>query len=107
MRAIVCRAVLDYLSAVCTRAASVHTQDETAPSMSFLARASRLWQRAPLYMRIVLGLVLGVIVGLALGPAAGGLGLPGQLVLRLLGALAPPLILAAIMHALMTAQLEG
>ena len=27
--------------------------------------------------------------------------------LRLLGALAPPLILAAIVHALMTAQLEG
>jgi len=75
--------------------------------MSFPTRASRLWQRAPLYIRIVLALVLGVLVGLALGPAAGGLGLPGQLVLRLLGALAPPLILAAIVHALMTAQLEG
>lgn len=84
----------------------METQDDAAPR-SFLSLPWRFWRRAPLYMRIVLALVLGVLVGLALGPAAGGLGLPGQLVLRLLGALAPPLILAAIVHALMTAQLEG
>ncbi|MGH8578025.1 MAG: cation:dicarboxylate symporter family transporter, partial [Gammaproteobacteria bacterium] len=84
----------------------METQDDAAPR-SFLSLSWRFWQRAPLYIRIVLALVLGVLVGLALGPAAGGLGLPGQLVLRLLGALAPPLILAAIVHALMTAQLEG
>ena len=37
--------------------------------MSFPARASRLWQRTPLYTRIVLAPVLGVLVGLALGIA--------------------------------------
>ncbi len=78
MRAIVRWAVLDYLSAVYTPAASVHTQDETTSSMSFPTRASRLWQRAPLYLRIVLALILGVLVGMALGSAAGGLGLPGR-----------------------------
>ena len=48
-----------------------------------------------------------MVTGLALGDAAGMLSMPGKLVLRLLGALAPPLILTAIIHALMTAQLGG
>lgn len=59
---------------------------------------------APLYVQIVVALVLGVIVGVWLGPDAAGLMLPGQLVLRLLGALALPLILCAIVHALINAQ---
>jgi hypothetical protein len=45
---------------------------------------------APLYVQIIVALVLGVVVGVWLGPNAAGLMLPGQLVLRLLGALAPP-----------------
>lgn len=48
-----------------------------------------------------------MVTGLALGDTAGMLSMPGKLVLRLLGALAPPLILTAIIHALMTAQLGG
>ena len=73
-------AVLDYLSGVYTPAASVHAQDETASWMSFLTRASRLWQRAPLYLRIVLALILGVLVGLALALRARPLGTPQDLV---------------------------
>jgi Na+/H+-dicarboxylate symporter len=65
------------------------------------------WQRIPLYARIVIALVLGVMVGFLLGSEAAVLAVPGKLVLRLLGALAPALILAAIVHTFMTTQLGG
>ncbi len=58
----------------------------------------------PLYLQIAIALVLGIVAGVFLGPDAAGLMLPGQLVLRLLGALAPPLILCAVVHALFHAQ---
>lgn len=65
------------------------------------------WQHIPLYARIVIALVLGVMTGLLLGNEAAVLAVPGKLVLRLLGALAPALILAAIVHTFMTTQLGG
>ena len=65
------------------------------------------WQSIPLYARIVIALVLGVAAGLMLGSDAGVLAVPGKLVLRLLGALAPPLILTAIVHTFMTTNLGG
>ena len=65
------------------------------------------WQRIPLYARIVIALMLGVVGGLILGSEAGVLAVPGKLVLRLLGALAPALILAAIVHTFMTTHLGG
>jgi Na+/H+-dicarboxylate symporter len=64
------------------------------------------WQKWPLYLRIVGGMVLGVGVGLLLGAKAQSLAIPSKLVLRLLGALAPALILAAIVKALMEASFE-
>jgi Na+/H+-dicarboxylate symporter len=65
-----------------------------------------IWHRSPLYLRIVGGMVLGVLVGLVFGPKASSLAIPSRLVLRLLGALAPPLILVAIIKALMEASFE-
>jgi Na+/H+-dicarboxylate symporter len=65
------------------------------------------WQGIPLYARIVIALILGVIVGLLLDSQAAVLAVPGKLVLRLLGALAPPLILAAIVHTFMKTRLGG
>jgi len=65
------------------------------------------WSRTPLYLRILIGLVLGVVAGLALGRDASKLDIVGQLVLRVLGALAPVLILVAVVRALMTAQIGG
>jgi DAACS family dicarboxylate/amino acid:cation (Na+ or H+) symporter len=67
----------------------------------------RWWTDLPLYVRILIGLVLGVAAGLLLGPSAEGLDLPARLILRLLGALAPPLILLAVVHALLTAEIQG
>ncbi len=65
------------------------------------------WQSIPLYARIVIALVLGVVAGLILGGEAAVLAVPGKLVLRLLSALAPPLILVAIVHTFMTTNLGG
>jgi Na+/H+-dicarboxylate symporter len=65
------------------------------------------WRATPLYLRIIGAVALGVAVGVTLGEQAAALEIPAKLVLRLLGALAPPLILLAIMQALMRAHLGG
>jgi Na+/H+-dicarboxylate symporter len=65
------------------------------------------WHRTPLYLRIVGALALGVLAGLLLGERAAFLEVPSRLILRLLGALAPPLILIAVIQALMHAQIGG
>ncbi len=64
------------------------------------------WHRMPLYLRIVGGMVLGVVAGVVLGPHALLLAVPSRLVLRVLGALAPMLVLLAIIQALMKAHFE-
>ncbi|MEY4577359.1 MAG: hypothetical protein RL701_2062 [Pseudomonadota bacterium] len=64
------------------------------------------WQRTPLYLRIVGAMVLGVVLGVVLGPQTAALAIPSKLVLRLLGALAPALILLAIVKALIEAHFE-
>ena len=62
------------------------------------------WRRQPLYLRILIALGLGIAFGLLLGDRAHPLEVPSRLVLRLLGALAPPLILVAVVQALMQAE---
>jgi Na+/H+-dicarboxylate symporter len=83
-----------------------HIPDNTTTSLPRTGLITR-WQSIPLYGRIVIALVLGVITGLLLGSNAASLAVPGKLVLRLLGALAPALILAAIVHTFMTTHLGG
>jgi Na+/H+-dicarboxylate symporter len=61
----------------------------------------------PLYVRILIGLVLGIVVGVVLGPGAKSFDLPARLILRVLGALAPVLILIAVVRAIMTADIHG
>lgn len=65
------------------------------------------WRRTPLYLRIVGAMLLGLLAGLSLGAQAAPLAVPSKLVLRLLGALAPGLVLLAIVQALIGARLEG
>ena len=65
------------------------------------------WHAWPLYLRIVGAVVLGLVVGMLLGERAGVLAIPSKLVLRVLGALAPPLILLAIVQALLRAEIAG
>ena len=66
-----------------------------------------LWSGTPLYLRILAGLALGVLCGLLLGERAAVLEIPSRLILRLLGALAPPLILMAVIQALLKAHIGG
>lgn len=63
------------------------------------------WTGTPLYLRILGALVLGVLTGLLLGDGAGPLATPAKLILRLLGAIAPPLVFLAIVRALLRTQL--
>ena len=65
------------------------------------------WNALPLYFRILIGLALGVAVGLLIGARAQPLDWPAKLILRLLGALAPVLILVAVVRAIMTADIHG
>jgi len=62
----------------------------------------------PLYVKIILALIAGVAAGLLLPkPWTVTLDTPAKLILRLLGAIAPPLILLAVMRALITANIRG
>lgn len=63
------------------------------------------WTGTPLYLRIIGALVLAVVAGAALGDSAAPLAQPAKLILRLLTAIAPPLILFAIIRAFIHAEL--
>lgn len=77
--------------------------EPATPSPGVLAR----WNAVPLYLRIVIAMVLGVITGVLLGEHALVLEIPSKVILQLLGALAPPLILIAVTHVLMTTVIKG
>jgi Na+/H+-dicarboxylate symporter len=64
--------------------------------------------RIPLYIRIVIGLIAGVLLGLVIPQGwAQNFDLPARMILRLLGAIAPPLILVAVSRALIGAKVGG
>jgi len=65
------------------------------------------WSSTPLYLRILLAMLLGLIVGLLLGERALVFEIPSVVILQLLGTLAPPLILIAVTHVLMTTEIAG
>jgi DAACS family dicarboxylate/amino acid:cation (Na+ or H+) symporter len=73
------------------------------------ATPRRSWYaRTPLYLKILVALVLGAIVGeLVTVDVAKKLNVPATLILRLLGAIAPPLILVAVMRSLLMANVKG
>lgn len=65
------------------------------------------WKTTPLYLRILIALVLGALVGSAWGVGAANLEVPAKLILKVLGALAPPLILVAVIQALIKTEVRG
>src|SRR3954468_16260500 len=65
------------------------------------------WGATPLYLRIMVAMALGVGVGVLVGPATKPLDWIAQIVLRILGALAPMLILVAVVQAIMSAEIKG
>jgi Na+/H+-dicarboxylate symporter len=70
---------------------------------------ARPWyRRMPLYVKIAIALALGVAAGELLPVRfAQALDVPAKMILRLLGAIAPPLILVAVMRALLGANVKG
>lgn len=63
------------------------------------------WNAIPLYFRILIALVAGLLAGIVLGERAMIFHLPSSVILQLLGALAPPLILVAVSHVMLTAEI--
>jgi DAACS family dicarboxylate/amino acid:cation (Na+ or H+) symporter len=86
--------------------ASVETSPEAGAAATRRGLIAR-WQAIPLYLRILIAMVLGLLVGLAFGPKVEGIDLPAHLILRMLGALAPPLILVAVLQAIVTTRIGG
>jgi Na+/H+-dicarboxylate symporter len=73
-------------------------------------------QSIPLYLQIIIALCLAIVVGLVLGggqvspelrTTIGHLALPSTLILKALRTLATPLILLAVLHSFMTAEIPG
>src|SRR6187431_906038 len=87
------------------------TATQLPPSVGWLAR----WNAIPLYLRILIACAAGAAVGLALRQFAESLNLkawaawlavPSRIIVRhLLTALAAPLVLVAVVQALMQAQI--
>jgi Na+/H+-dicarboxylate symporter len=78
------------------------------PSSSRLSSGLRGFaalHRAPLYQQIIVAAILGALTGSLAGRWSALLALPAQLILRVLGALATPLILLAVLQSIMQAQL--
>lgn len=80
--------------------------DSTEPEngqakLSLLAR----WTAIPLYWRILGGMLIGVLLGMLMGEYAEIFKPLSEVILQLLGALAPPLILIAVVHVLMTSDI--
>jgi len=66
-----------------------------------------MYRRTPLYLRILAALAVGILLGLALGKDAEPLKWVSRIVLRILGALAPALILVAVMDSILSANVRG
>lgn len=65
------------------------------------------YQRIPLFARILIALILGIVVGMAMGTHASAFKPFSAVVLRLLGALATPLIFIAVVQALYKTNVSG
>jgi DAACS family dicarboxylate/amino acid:cation (Na+ or H+) symporter len=71
-------------------------------------RAIFKWYRSvPLYLRILVAMGLGLALGLLLGHRTEPLVWVSRVILRFLGALAPALILVAVIDAIMNADIKG
>jgi Na+/H+-dicarboxylate symporter len=91
-------------------------EHHSAPPTGILAP----WFRIPLFVRIALGLFCGLVLGLSLRPMwhdadtapklislTNGLAKVSFLIMRALGAIAPPLILLAVVRSLMGTHIKG
>jgi Na+/H+-dicarboxylate symporter len=66
-----------------------------------------LYRAIPLYLRIMVAFGVAIVLGLILGPSAEPLKWVSDIILRLLGALAPALILVAVMDSILNTNIRG
>lgn len=66
-----------------------------------------IYRAVPLYVRILGALIVGVSLGLLLGESADPMQWVSRIILRFLGALAPALILVAVMDSILNAKMQG
>jgi Na+/H+-dicarboxylate symporter len=67
----------------------------------------QLYRAVPLYVRILVGLLIGIAVAMVFGKDAAQLKPVSQIILRCLGALAPALILVAVIDSILNAKIQG
>ena len=67
----------------------------------------RFYRSVPLYVRILVALAIGIGLGALLGEDAEPLKWVSQIILRFLGALAPALILVAVIDSILNANIHG
>ena len=89
------------------KSAKSPTTTEVEPPPSPVQTIGGFLHATPLYAKILAGVGLGLLCGIVLGKHAGPLEIPSKLILRLLGALAPPLILLAVIQALYHAKIPA
>ena len=85
---------------------------ESEPILDYHPSTSRrslltLYRAVPLYLRIVIALAIGILLGVLLGERAEPLHWISQIILRFLGALAPALILVAVIDSILNADIKG
>lgn len=85
---------------------------ESAPILGYQSKVKEKsllgrYRAVPLYLRIVIALALGIGIGVLLGHRAEPMKIVSQIILRFLGALAPALILVAVIDAILNAQIRG
>src|SRR5689334_5111629 len=66
-----------------------------------------LYRSVPLYLRILAALAIGIVLGEFLGKDAEPMKWVSKIILRFLGALAPALILVAVMDSILNAKVQG
>jgi DAACS family dicarboxylate/amino acid:cation (Na+ or H+) symporter len=84
---------------------TTHILEETsgARDRGFLSR----YRAVPLYLRILLAMGIGLVLGMILGERAEPLKWVSRIVLRILGAIAPALILVAVIDSILNANVKG
>ncbi|MCY2975736.1 MAG: dicarboxylate/amino acid:cation symporter [Planctomycetota bacterium] len=82
-------------------------QGNAGPELGGAKNWLQLYFDTPLYVRILVALLVGLLLGVGFGPNASILEIFSKIILRLLGAIAPPLILVAVVHVLMTSEIPA
>lgn len=85
---------------------------QSAPILDYHPHAEKrsllsLYRAVPLYLRIVIALTLGVIAGVLLRERATPFHWISAIILRFLGAVAPALILVAVIDSILNANIKG